>query len=176
MKSTYHIQGMTCDGCRNHVEETLSKVNGVLKASVNLEKSEAVIEMESPIPIEKFQEALKNDAGRYSIHKNKKHPHLNKKAESPKGKETGVFYCPMHCEGDKTYNKAGDCPVCGMDLVPLEADTSEEDKTYKKLLRKFWIALALTLPIFLIAMSEMLNNNPLYVILEQKYWNWIQFV
>jgi Cu2+-exporting ATPase len=25
------------------------------------------------------------------------------------------------------------------------------------------------------AMSEMLNNNPLYDIMEQKYWNWIQF-
>jgi Cu2+-exporting ATPase len=26
------------------------------------------------------------------------------------------YYCPMHCEGDKVY-EAGDCPVCGMDLV-----------------------------------------------------------
>jgi len=167
---------MTCNGCRNHVEETLSNVNGVLKASVHLEKSEAVIEMESRIPIEKFQEALKNDGGRYSIHKNEKRPHLDKKAETLKVKETGVYYCPMHCEADKTYIKAGNCPVCGMDLVPLEASSSGEDKTYKKLLRKFWIALAFTLPIFLIAMSEMLNNNPLYIILEQKYWNWVQFV
>lgn len=23
----------------------------------------------------------------------------------------------MHCEGDKTYDRPGDCPVCGMDLV-----------------------------------------------------------
>jgi len=29
----------------------------------------------------------------------------------------GIFYCPMHCEGDKTYDQPGDCPVCGMDLV-----------------------------------------------------------
>ena len=29
----------------------------------------------------------------------------------------GVFYCPMHCEGDKTYDQPGDCPVCGMDLI-----------------------------------------------------------
>ena len=27
------------------------------------------------------------------------------------------YYCPMHCEGDKVYNQAGDCPVCGMHLV-----------------------------------------------------------
>jgi len=206
---------MTCNGCRSHVEETLSKIEGVLKATVDLDKAEATIEMESHIPIEKFQEALKKDGDRYSIHKQgERHQHSkDKKKEQPKGKGTGTFYCPMHCEGDKTYDEPGDCPVCGMDLVeeqnlsatskeqwtcpmhpeivkdeagscpicgmdlvPMEADSSAEEKTYKKLLKKFWIATAFTLPIFLIAMSEMLNNNPLYNIMEQKNWNWIQFV
>ncbi|MEY8849240.1 heavy metal translocating P-type ATPase [Psychroserpens sp. XS_ASV72] len=215
MKHTYHIHGMTCNGCRSHVEETLSKVEGVSKATVDLEKAEATIEMESHIPIEKFQEALKKDGDRYSIHKQgEQHQYSkDKKKVQPKGKGTGTFYCPMHCEGDKTYDEPGDCPVCGMDLVeeqnlsttsaeqwtcpmhpeiikdeagscpicgmdlvPMEADSSAEEKTYKKLLKKFWIATAFTLPIFLIAMSEMLNNNPLYDIMEQKNWNWIQFV
>lgn len=212
MKHTYHIHGMTCNGCRSHVEETLSKVDDVSNVKVNLEKSEAIIEMQSHISIEIFQKALKEDGGRYSIHKQGKHqPNKEKKQEQPKGKGTGAFYCPMHCEEDKTYNKAGDCPVCGMDLVeersltttssqftcpmhpeiikdeagscpicgmdlvPLEADISEEDKTYKKLLKKFWIAVIFTVPIFLIAMSEALDNNPLYNVLEQKQWNWIQF-
>ncbi|WP_298265632.1 heavy metal translocating P-type ATPase [uncultured Lutibacter sp.] len=212
MKHTYHIHGMTCNGCRSHVEETLSKVGGVSKATVDLDKAEANIEMESHIPIETFQEALKKDGGTYSIHKQGEHHQHSeaKKEKQPKG--TGTFYCPMHCEGDKTYDKPGDCPVCGMDLVeeqnlsatskeqwtcpmhpeivkdeagscpicgmdlvPMEADSSAEEKTYKKLLKKFWIATAFTLPIFLMAMSEMLNNNPLYDIMEQKYWNWIQF-
>ncbi|MDY7396776.1 heavy metal translocating P-type ATPase [Aureibaculum sp. 2210JD6-5] len=214
MKHTYHIHGMTCNGCRSHVEETLSKVDGVSNAKVNLEKSEATIEMKQHIAIETFQEALKNDGGKYSIHKSgEHHQHSeNKKKQHPKGKGTGTFYCPMHCEGDKTYNKPGDCPVCGMDLVEeqnvstsqkeqwtcpmhpeivkdeagscsicgmdlilMQPDLSAEEKTYKKLLKKFWIATAFTLPIFLMAMSEMLNNNPLYDIMEQKYWNWIQF-
>ena len=203
---------MTCSGCRSHVEETLSKVDGVSKVNVNLEKSEATIEMEQHIAIEIFQKALKDDGGPYSIHKQGEHQHTKEeKQEQPKGKGTGTFYCPMHCEGDKTYNKAADCPVCGMDLVeerslasvstqftcpmhpeivkdeagscpicgmdlvPLEADISEEDKTYKKLLKKFWIAVIFTVPIFLIAMSEALDNNPLYNVLEQKQWNWIQF-
>ncbi|MFL1012658.1 heavy metal translocating P-type ATPase [Jejuia sp. DST062] len=215
MTHTYHIHGMTCNGCRSHVEETLSKVEGVSKATVDLEKAEATIEMESHIPIEKFQEALKKDGDRYSIHKQgEQHQYSkDKKKVQPKGKGTGTFYCPMHCEGDKTYDEPGDCPVCGMDLVeeqnlsttsaeqwtcpmhpeiikdeagscpicgmdlvPMEADSSAEEKTYKKLLKKFWIATAFTLPIFLIAMSEMLNNNPLYDIMVQKNWNWIQFV
>ncbi len=214
MKHTYHIHGMSCNGCRNHVEETLSKVEGVSNVVVDLEKAEASIEMESHIPIEKFQEALKNDGGRYSIHTSEAHPaHKDKKGEKPKSKGTGTFYCPMHCEGDKTYDKPGDCPVCGMDLVeeqklstssaeqwtcpmhpevvkdesgacpicgmdlvPKEPDLSAEEKTYKKLLKKFWIAVAFTLPIFLIAMSEMIPNNPLYRIMEQKTWNWVQLI
>ena len=131
MKHTYHIQGMTCNGCRNHVEQTLSKIEGVTNAVVNLEKAEATIEMESHIAIDKFQEALKADGGRYSIHKNGEHHHTNDKMKvgKPKGKGTGTFYCPMHCEGDKTYDKPGDCPVCGMDLVEevnLSATTSEQ--------------------------------------------------
>ena len=31
--------------------------------------------------------------------------------------ETTEYYCPMKCEGEKTYQKEGSCPVCGMDLV-----------------------------------------------------------
>ena len=213
MKHTYHIHGMTCNGCRNHVEQTLSKVKGVANVSVDLEKAEASIEMESHIPIETFQKVMQDDGGSYSIHKLGEHHIANETKEvKPKGKGTGTFYCPMHCEGDKTYDKPGDCPVCGMDLVeeqnlsattseqwtcpmhpetvkdeagacpicgmdlvPMQPDLSAEEKTYKKLLKKFWIAVAFTLPVFIIAMSEMIPNNPLYDIMEQKWWNWIQF-
>src|SRR4030042_3483072 len=101
------------------------------------------------------------------------------------------YFCPMKCEGEKTYNHAGDCPVCGMhlkkiitatetgtiytcpmhpevrsnkpgscpkcgmDLVPEKgAETSEEEIAYKKMLQKFWIALVLSIPVFIIAMSD----------------------
>ncbi len=31
--------------------------------------------------------------------------------------QTGTRYqCPMKCEGEKTYEKPGDCPVCNMHL------------------------------------------------------------
>jgi len=208
---------MTCNGCRSHVEQTLSKVTGVSKTTVNLEKSEATIEMTSHIPLETFQEALKNDGGRYSIHQpghGETHHHSeSKKKEQHKGKGTGTFYCPMHCEGDKIYDKPGDCPVCGMDLVeeqnlsslsseqytcpmhpdiikheagscpicgmdlvPKAPDLSAEERTFKALSKKLWIATAFTFPIFLIAMSEMVPNNPLYDIMEQNHWNWVQFI
>ena len=79
----------------------------------------------------------------------------------------------MHPEVEK--EEPGDCPICGMDLVPKQPDATSEEKNYKKLIKKFWMAVAFTLPIFLIAMSEMIPENPLYTVLEQTYWNWIQF-
>ena len=211
MKHTYYIKGMTCDGCRKHVEDSLAKVEGVTDVSVNLKEGEASIVMESHIPIDRFQQALAGS--RYSIHKEK--PVLqptDAERKKPQVATGTTYYCPMHCEGDKTYDSPGDCPVCGMDLVaeqnfnvvgsgqwtcpmhpevvsdspgscpicgmdlvPMEPDLSVEDKTYKNLLKKFWVAAAFTLPIFVIAMSEMIDNNPLYDVLDLKYWNWIQF-
>jgi len=30
------------------------------------------------------------------------------------------YKCPMKCEGDKTYDAQGNCPVCNMKLVPVD--------------------------------------------------------
>ena len=123
------------------------------------------------------------------------------------------YYCPMGCEGDKTYDAPGDCPVCGMhlqkaesnqastvtytcpmhpeikqkkpgscpkcgmDLIPEKGEvTSEEEKAYKKMAKKFWIALALSIPVFLIAMSELLSFLHLESIASKNVWGWVQFV
>lgn len=46
------------------------------------------------------------------------HSHEGEEAHSHEHEATAAaFYCPMECEGDKTYEVAGSCPVCGMDLV-----------------------------------------------------------
>ncbi|HIB36873.1 MauE/DoxX family redox-associated membrane protein [Mesonia sp.] len=58
MKHTYHISGMTCNGCRSSVEEKLNAVEGVKTAEVNLEKEEANIEMKRHITVKEFQKAL----------------------------------------------------------------------------------------------------------------------
>ena len=75
MKHTYHIHGITCNGCKQHVEETLAQVEGVTRVLVDLGKAEASIEMESHIPISSFQEALKLAGGSYSIHPPGHHHH-----------------------------------------------------------------------------------------------------
>lgn len=37
-----------------------------------------------------------------------------------KNTTTKIYQCPMHCEGDKTYNEKGSCPICKMDLALVE--------------------------------------------------------
>jgi len=41
-------------------------------------------------------------------------------------KDLAIYQCPMKCEGDKTYNEKGSCPVCKMDLMPIEVNDSKE--------------------------------------------------
>ena len=209
MKHTYCITGMTCKGCKEHVEKRLISIDGITKVEVNLSEKTALIEMEKHIPMDTLKDAFEGSS--YMIHKDKPEEVDAQKTPIKQGEENGTYYCPMHCEGEKTYSQPGDCPVCGMDLVkevktsssmqqftcpmhpevikneqgscpkcgmdlvPFTVDESEEFKTYRKLLRKFWIASGFTLPIFIIAMSEMIPSNPLYKLLDLSVWNWIQF-
>ncbi len=44
------------------------------------------------------------------------------------GKEyTSAYICPMHCEGSGS-DKAGKCPVCGMDYVANEDKAGNHDQ------------------------------------------------
>ena len=41
----------------------------------------------------------------------------NHQMSNPESKT--VYQCPMKCEGAKTYNTSGNCPVCNMHLEPV---------------------------------------------------------
>src|SRR5882762_3586374 len=65
-------------------------------------------------------------------------------------KTSGTEYtCPMHPEIVR-YER-GSCPICGMDLVPriVRKDNEEEEAAYKSMLKRFWFATALTIPVFI---------------------------
>jgi P-type Cu+ transporter len=85
-----------------------------------------------------------------------------------------LFTCPMHPEIIK--DSSGSCPICGMDLVPMNTSDSEDQKIYKELVQKMKVAVVFTVPVFAIAMIEMIPNNPLLKIMDAKYWNWVQFI
>ncbi len=213
MTHKYQISGMSCMGCQNSVEAAVKALPEVTNITTNLKEGEVTIDMTSHISPEKLQQTLTAAGLHYTVEMphaqgHKKHSHSEKPKQSAPG--NGVYYCPMHCEGEKTYGKPGDCPVCGMDLVeqpklvkssqytcpmhpevirdkpgdcpicgmdlvPMQPEESGEDKTYKDLRRKMIIATIFALPLFLISMSEMIPNNPLYKLMPQYNWNWVQF-
>ena len=72
MKQTYHIHGMSCNGCKKHVEQILSKVEGVEDVVVDLSKSEATVNTKKPIRFKRLEKAFQEDGGGYEIYKEKK--------------------------------------------------------------------------------------------------------
>lgn len=46
----------------------------------------------------------------------------------PAETKNAVYKCPMECEADKTYNEAGSCPVCKMDLKLVSDEPVSEDE------------------------------------------------
>jgi hypothetical protein len=46
----------------------------------------------------------------------------NKSVTTEQTKEQKTYQCPMKCEGEKTYDKPGTCPVCGMDLAEIKPE------------------------------------------------------
>ncbi len=60
--------------------------------------------------------------------KNRVHPESHRHETHVHGKDK--YYCPMHCEGDKTYDKPGDCPVCGMHLKKEETRPAGKKTIY----------------------------------------------
>lgn len=68
---------------------------------------------------------------------------------------TAEYFCPM-CPGVES-TQPGACPVCGMALErrSIRPGNADDDSELRDMTRRFWIALALTIPVFLLAMLPM---------------------
>lgn len=103
------------------------------------------------------EDLVKNSTSHSHQHHNHQHHETPKVTDDMAGR----YYCPMFCEGDKTYDSNVGCPVCGMDLVKYpEKGEEETDDTYLILKRKFIISLAFTIPVFILSMGGMLIDFP----------------
>src|SRR5262249_144698 len=68
--------------------------------------------------------------------------------------------CPMHPE--IVREAPGSCPICGMALEPKIVTSAEEpNHELVDMSRRFWLSLTLSVPLFLMAMSDMLPGQPL---------------
>jgi P-type Cu+ transporter len=84
-----------------------------------------------------------------------------------------IYTCPMHQQIRQVG--PGVCPICGMALEPeLVAATSEPNPELVDMKRRFWLGLALALPVVALEMGGHLAN--LHMIVDPTWSNWLQFV
>ncbi len=86
------------------------------------------------------------------------------------------YTCPMHPE--VVRDEPGECPKCGMALEPMGAPAEEEGPSPELLsmTRRFWVGVALSVPVLVIAMGGMIPGNPLPDLMSKGAWHWVELV
>lgn len=83
------------------------------------------------------------------------------------------YTCPMHPQIIQDH--PGNCPICGMTLEPKMIETGDhEDSEYKNMLLRFWIGMAFSIPVLLLAMSGMFPALDRYI--SPNLSGWVQFL
>ncbi len=86
----------------------------------------------------------------------------------------GLYICPMHPQ--IRQNGPGNCPICGMALEPMTATTETGPSAEQTdMSRRFWIALVLTLPVFILEMGGHMSVLNLDRYISAATSTWIQF-
>jgi Cu+-exporting ATPase len=89
---------------------------------------------------------------------------------------SGIEYtCPMHPEIVRPG--PGACPICGMALEPRTALVEEgENPELTLMTRRFWASAALTIPILVLGMSDLIPGRPVQQFLSMRAIGWIELL
>jgi P-type Cu+ transporter len=84
------------------------------------------------------------------------------------------YTCPMHPE--IVRSGPGSCPICGMALEPRTVTASqEENPELRDMTRRFWIGVALTVPLLAIAMFSMFRPRAFMLFYAGGEIDWFEF-
>ena len=97
-----------------------------------------------------------------------------KPAPSPPPAEAGTKYtCPMHPE--IVRDAPGACPICGMALEPMTPSAVvEANPELADMTRRLVLAAALTVPLFVLAMSDLVPGDPIGHLLSMQVRTWVE--
>jgi P-type Cu+ transporter len=85
------------------------------------------------------------------------------------------YTCPMHPE--IVRDRPGACPICGMALEPMTVTVDDEaDPELADMNRRFWISLALTVPLLIVSMGEMILKLDFAHLIGVRAMAWLPFV
>src|SRR5271170_464402 len=86
-----------------------------------------------------------------------------------------LWTCPMHPQIMR--NEPGNCPICGMTLEPITptaGDTASPE--LRDMTRRFWVDVALSLPLLAMAMGDHFNKPALDALLSPRLGVWLQLI
>ena len=82
------------------------------------------------------------------------------------------YTCPMHPQ--IVRDKPGICPICGMTLEPRTLVAEEQNPELADMSRRFWVSVALTVPVFVLGMSDVVAPNAIMRLLSMRAMQWVQ--
>ena len=83
------------------------------------------------------------------------------------------YTCPMHPQ--IVRDTPGSCPICGMALEPREVAAEETNPELINMTRRFWISVALAVPMLALMVSGFLPSMPMQHMFSARVWAWIEF-
>src|SRR5215472_2347420 len=96
-------------------------------------------------------------------------------SEIPAGAAITEYTCPMHPEVVRPG--PGACPICGMALEPRTITAAREDNPeLRDMSRRFWISLALTAPLLVIAMGSMAAGMRAHLNVSPRGLAWLELL
>jgi Cu+-exporting ATPase len=86
------------------------------------------------------------------------------------------WVCPMHPE--VVRDEPGSCPICGMALEPREgaAGADDENPELRDMTRRFWVSVALAVPLLIVAMGDLIPGRPLERLASPRVLDWLELL
>ena len=87
-----------------------------------------------------------------------------------------IYTCPMHPEIEQDH--PGQCPKCGMTLEPKTVGgvDEQEQREIRSLSVKFWVGLALTIPVLFLAMGKHIPALKLHMLIPMAISKWLELI
>ena len=86
-----------------------------------------------------------------------------------------LWTCPMHPQ--IVRKEPGNCPICGMTLEPMTPAAGEAvNPELRDMRRRFWVGVALSVPLLAIAMAEHFDPAALDALVPPRLLVWVQLI
>ncbi len=119
------------------------------------------------------EEPTHSCCGGSATRSNAQTPHASHSPSASATASQALYTCPMHPEIEQ--RGPGDCPICGMDLEPkvVQLEDEAEAQQYADMRRRFWVGVALSVPLLVVAMGPMVGL-PVADWIGQTMFGWLQ--